>query len=189
MTGADQPIRLRRWGLRGRFDQRIFLWVGLMLALGSSCAQTETTVPAAANVALVTFFSNPVNFFGHKSASFKGNLFVDQDELAKMKGGRFVTISFAPGTYEFTATTWMATGPAGGGHLKVELLAHHHYYVELRDRESFPVTKMFGIRQVACEEAFSFSAKDKPVDASALMPAGKDNLIAETAFPTCPETD
>jgi hypothetical protein len=126
---------------------------------------------------------------GHRSEPFKGNLFVDHDELAKVKPGRFFTISFVPGTYEFTATTWMASGPAGGGHINIDLATHHHYYIELRDRASFPVTKMFGIKQVACEEAARTNAKDRPIDRSALMPAGTDNLIAETAFPICPEAD
>jgi hypothetical protein len=49
-----------------------------------------------------------------------------------------MTLSFVPGTYEFTATTWMADGPAGDGHLKLDLAAHHHYYIELRDCDSFP---------------------------------------------------
>ena len=73
--------------------------------------------------------------------------------------------------------------------MKLELAAHHHYYVELRSRPSFPVTKMFGIKEVACEEAATRNAKDKPVDGAALRAAGKDNLVVETAFPVCPATE
>ncbi len=98
-----------------------------------------------------------------------------------------MTVSFVPGTYEFTATTWMAEGPGGGGHLKLDLAAHHHYFIELRDRDSFPITKMFGIKEVACEEAAGNNSKDKPIDRSALAPAGRDSFIDEVAFPICPE--
>jgi hypothetical protein len=106
-----------------------------------------------------------------------------------VNAGRFITVSFVPGTYEFTATTLLANGPAGGSHLKLDLAGHHHYFVELRDRESFPLTKMFGIKQVACEEAARNNSKDKPIDSSALTTTAKGNFITEVAFPTCPETD
>jgi hypothetical protein len=144
-------------------------------------------------MALVTFVSNPPFFKGglpgQSSASFAGNLFVDDDQLARMKPGHFVTISFVPGTYHFTATTWMSNGPALGAHLTLDLAAHHHYYVELRNRASFPVTKQFGIKQIACEEAFHNNANAKPLDPKNLMLAGKNNVIAETSFPTCPEAN
>ena len=171
------------------------LFAGLTVALCStfSDAQTKPNVPPAKQMALVTFFSNPVDMWGslrgHHSESFKGKLFVGQDELANVHGGRFTTVSFVPGTYAFTATTWMADGPGGGSHLKLDLAAHHHYYIELRDRDSFPVTKMFGIRQVACEEAARNNSKDKPIDRSALSPAGRDGFVAEVNFPICPEAD
>jgi len=164
----------------------------LLLAISAFWSPNADTPPAS-NVALVTFFSNPPDMLGslsgHKSEPFKGNLFVGKEELAKMKAGRFITIALVPGTYEFTTATWMANGPAGGSHLNLDLAAHHHYYVELRDRASFPFTNMFGIKQVACEEASNRNAMDKPVDPSALMAAGKDNMVAESAFPVCPETD
>jgi hypothetical protein len=171
------------------------LFAGMTVALCStfSDAQTNPNVSPARQMALVTFFSNPVHMWGslrgHHSESFKGKLFVGHDLLAKLHGGRFVTISFVPGTYEFTATTWMADGPGGGSHLRLDLNAHHHYYIELRNRDSFPVTKMFGIKQVACEEAFHNNSTDKPVDLSALSLAGKDNFILGSVFPACPETD
>jgi hypothetical protein len=138
-------------------------------------------------------FLDPVDMWGslrgHHAESFKGKLFVGQDELADMHGGRFMTVSFVPGPYEFTATTWMADGPGGGGHLKLDLTAHHHYYIELRDRDSFPMTKMFGIKQVACEEAARNNSKDKPIDSSARRIIANGSFIAEVAFPICPETD
>lgn len=198
-TRARMP-NADRLKLRGRRRSCSFgvgptLLSGWLLALCafSTSAQTNTTVSPAYGTALVTFFSNPFKLLGsssgHKSASFKGKLFMDRDELAKVHAGHFITISFAPGSYEFTATTWMANGPAGGGHLKLDLVGHHHYYIELRDRESFPLTKMFGIKEVACEEAFRNNAKNKPIDPSDLTSRGKGSFISETAFPICPETD
>jgi hypothetical protein len=171
------------------------LFAGLTVALCStfSDAQTNPNAPSANQMALVTFFSNSVDMWGslrgHHAESFKGKLFVGQDELADMHGGRFMTVSFVPGPYEFTATTWMADGPGGGGHLKLDLTAHHHYYIELRDRDSFPMTKMFGIKQVACEEAARNNSKDKPIDSSARRIIANGSFIAEVAFPICPETD
>jgi hypothetical protein len=194
MTDTDQP-RLRRGWEREYWRVLAALLPGWLAAFWSvsSFAQMNAAAAPASKVALVTFFSNPPDMMGsltgHKSEPFTGNLFVGGDGLAKLEAGRFVTISFVPGMYEFTAATWMANGPAGGSHLNLDLAAHHHYYVELRDRATFPVTKMFGIKEVACEEAASRNAKDKPVDGSAVMAAGKDNLIAESGFPKCPETD
>jgi len=72
----------------------------------------------------------------------------------------------------------MAGGPGRGSHLKLDHAAHHHYYIELGDRDSFPVTKMFGIKQVACEEAARNNSKDKPIDRSTLSPARRDGLVA-----------
>jgi hypothetical protein len=194
IAGADDP-KLVTGRIRESRRQRLAaLFLAPMLAVSSVSlsAQATAALRAASDVALVTFFSNPPDMLGNlsgKSEPFNGNLFVGKEEVARMKAGRFVTIWMIPGAYEFTAATWMANGPAGGSHLKLNLVAHHHYYVELRNRMSFPFTNMFGIKEVACEEASSGNVKDKPIDASALMSAGKDNLVAESAFPACPESD
>jgi hypothetical protein len=181
-------------GIGSQMRRNARLTVVLLLAMAwlDSAAQTVAEAAPVSQMALVTFFSNPQDMAGNLSGTsepFNGNLFVGKDEVARMKAGRFVTISVVPGMYEFTAATWMANGPAGGSHLKLNLVARHHYYVELRNRMSFPFTNMFGIKEVACEEASSRNAKDKPIDASALMLAGKENLIAESSFPVCPGAD
>lgn len=192
---SNQPTKMWSGRFRGHLNLIFMLGLSLALCVFPLTAQTSTPAPPTSNVApaLVTFFSNPFSWAtglpGQKSDSFHGKLFVDHDQLANMHEGHFITISFVPGTYEFTATTVLANGPAGGAHLKLDLTAHHHYYVELRTRPLWPVTKQFGIRQVACEEALGINARDKPLAPGDLLPAAQSNAIAENSFPTCPETN
>ena len=124
---------------------------GVMSPFITGANQHTTTYSPRRSPCARNFLLEPDLFYGRvpgrRSDGFKGRLFVDDDQLAKIRPGRFVTISFIPGTYKFTANTWMASGPNGGAHLGLDLAPHHHYYVELRTRESFPVTKMFGIKR------------------------------------------
>lgn len=182
---SNQPTKM--WPGRFREPLRTLLF-GLLLTFYPLSSPAQNNAPA-----LVTFFSNPFSFAtglpSQRSDSFHGKLFVDQALLGTMHEGHFITISFVPGAYEFTATTVLAHGSAGGAHLKLDLAGHHHYYIELRTRPLWPVTKQFGIREVACEEAYQINAKDKPLAPSALAPVGKSKALVETSFPSCPETN
>jgi hypothetical protein len=145
---------------------------------------------STANDPLVTFVNNGFSLTGglpsQKSEEFRGKLFVGDEPLAMMSGSHFVTFHFDPGPIEFTAQTWMAPGPLGGAHLKLNLIAGKHYFVEVRTRVSWPVTKGFGIKEITCDEARKAHEQDKQLAAKHLNNAGQATFVAETSFPACP---
>jgi hypothetical protein len=138
----------------------------------------------------VTFVNNGFSLTGglpgQKSEGFRGKLFVGDEPLAMMHGASFVTFHFDPGPIEFTAQTWMASGPLGGAHLKLNLIAGKHYFVEVRTRTSWPVTKGFGIKEITCDQARKEHEQDKSLETKHLDNARHATLVAETSFPTCP---
>ena len=157
----------------------------------ASIAQGNTpqTPPSIAKHPLVTFVNyglSPTGGLpGQKSEGFRGKLFVGDEPLAMMSGAHFATFHFDSGPIEFTAQTWMAPGTLGGAHLKLNLDAGKHYFVELRTRVSWPATKAFGIKEVTCDEARKEHERDKPLEAKHLDNAGQATLVAETSFPAC----
>jgi hypothetical protein len=163
----------------------------VLACLSTSLAQSNSPQTPPSNVAdpLVTFVNNGFSLAGglpgQKSEGFRGRLFVGDEPLAFMSGAHFVTFHFDPGPIEFTAQTWMASGPLGGAHLKLILAAGKHYFVEVRTRVSFPVTKGFGIKEVTCDEARKMHEQDEPLEAKHLDNAGQATLVAEMSFPAC----
>jgi hypothetical protein len=151
---------------------------------------TPQTTPSSAKDPLVTFVDNGFSLSGglpgQKSEGFRGKLFVGDEPLAMMSGAHFATFHFDPGPIEFTAQTWMAAGTLGGAHLKLNLDAGKHYFVEVRTRVSWPATKAFGIKEITCDEAREKHEQDKPLGAKHLDNAGQATLVAETSFPPCP---
>src|ERR1700733_1946719 len=145
----------------------------------ASIAQGNTpqTPRSIAKHPLVTFvnygFSPTGGLPGQKSEGFRGKLFVGAEPLAMMSGAHFATFHFDPGSIEFTAQTWMASGTLGGAHLKLNLVAGKHYFVEVRTRISWPATKAFGIKEITREEAQEKHEQDKPLEAKHLANAGQ----------------
>jgi hypothetical protein len=172
-------------------------WLRLAVAFAtlvcpvSLYAQADASEVPAQNVqpALVTFVSNGVSltggFPGQKSQSFRGKLFAGNESLAMMQPAHFTTFTFKPGTLEFTAQTWMATGPAGGAHLTIDLVAGKHYFVEVRTRNAWPVTKMFGIKEITCQQALKEHEHDKPLEAEHIKEGGESIAVVEPSFPAC----
>jgi hypothetical protein len=161
----------------------------------TSIAQGNTlqTESSSTREPLVTFVNNGFSLTGglpgQKSEGFRGKLFVGAEPLAMMGGAHFATYHFDPGSIEFTAQTWMASGPLGGAHLKLNLVAGNHYFVEVRTRNSWPATKAFGIKEITCDEARNQHEQDKPLDAKHLYNAGQVTFVAEASFPTCPASN
>lgn len=114
-------------------------------------ASNLTPPPQKAQPALVTFVDNGMSLGGglpgQKSQSFRGKLFIENVLLAEMQPAHFITFDLQPVTVEFTAQTWMATGPHGGAHITLNLVAGKHYFIEVRTKEAWPVTKAFGIKK------------------------------------------
>jgi hypothetical protein len=161
----------------------------------ASIAQGNTPQATASSAKdpLVTFVNNGFSLTGglpsQKSEGFRGKLFVGDEPLAMMSGAHFVTFHFDPGPIEITAQTWMASGTLGGAHLKLNLVAEKHYFVEVRTRVSWPATKAFGIKEITCDEARKEHEHDKPLESKHLDNAGQATLAAETSFPACPASN
>lgn len=152
----------------------------------SSKPDTSSLKPKRATV---TFVDNKMSLTGglpgQKSEAFRGKLFIENQLLATMVPGHFVTFELDPVTVDFTAQTWMATGPTGGAHITLSLVAGKHYFIEVRTKQAWPVTKMFGIKEITCEEAEQEHEHDEPLDSSHVKANGDPPAVAETAFPAC----
>jgi len=174
---------------------RLVIALAVLACPVASIAQGNTlqTAPLSAKDPLVTFVNNGFSLTGglpgQKSEGFRGKLFVGDEPLAMMSGAHFATFHFDPGPIEFTAQTWMASGTLGGAHLKLNLVAGKHYFVEVRTRVSWPATKAFGIKEITCDEAREKHEQDKPLEAKHLDNSGKATLVAETSFPACPASN
>jgi len=157
--------------------------VSLFGQAGNSAAPSQKAQPA-----FVTFVDNGISLTGglpgQKSQSFRGKLFIENEVLAEMQPAHFITFALEPVTVEFTAQTWMATGPKGGAHITLNLVAGKHYFIELRTKNAWPVTKMFGIKELTCQQPQKEHEHDKPLDASHVKVADPP-VVAETSFPAC----
>jgi hypothetical protein len=187
MMRNEQPTKMRS----RRFCEPLkrTLALGLASVLVSSYSLAQMSVPAKTDVALVTFFSYSFSLTGglpeQKPQAFKGRLFVDDDQLALISGSQFFTMEFLPGHYQFSANTWMTDSPMGGAHLDMDLSAGHHYFIEARTRQSWPVSKAFGIREVSCAEATRDGTSFQRVEAKNLKQAALPNVVQEATFPAC----
>jgi hypothetical protein len=174
---------------------RLVIALAVLTCPVASIAQgnTSQTPPSSVKDPLVTFVNNGFSLSGglpgQKSEGFRGKLFVGDEPLSMMSGAHFSTFHFDPGPIEFTAQTWMASETLGGAHLKLNLVAGKHYFVEVRTRVSWPATKAFGIKEITCDEAREKHEQDKPLEAKHLYNAGQVTLAADTSFPTCPASN
>ncbi len=196
MMQNQQPTKM--WS--GHFREplnRVTMLTLLLLPLGhlnsfgqqpaptSTSAQNTTATPAA----LVTFYSNSMSLEGgfpkQKGAAFKGRLFSDGDQIAFMEPGHFLTISFVPGHYTFTANAWALKTPTGGAHLQLDVLAGQHYFIETASR-AMPVPSYFSIKKMTCNQALKDNAEDKPLESKHVSESAAPFIVAEVSFPTCP---
>jgi hypothetical protein len=147
------------------------------------------TISSQKQTALITFVDNKMSLLGglpgHKSEAFRGKLFVGDELFATLTPGHFVTFSFSPTPVKLTAQTWLATGPKGGAHLELTPVAGKHYFVELSTKQEWPVTKMFGIKEISCEQARDEHEHDKPLEKSHIKSKGVSSLVAESSFSAC----
>jgi hypothetical protein len=156
----------------------------LMAQRDNTATSTQKTQPA-----LVTFVDNGMTLAGglpgQKSQAFRGKLFVENQLLAEMQPSSFITFEFEPVEVEFTAQTWVATGPSGGAHLTLTLVAGKHYFIELRTKQGWPFTKMFGIKEITCQQAQKEHEQDKPLDRTQVKVTGDPVALVEVSFPPC----
>jgi hypothetical protein len=106
-----------------------FSCLAFLVALSTPSSPAQSTLPAPQQ-AQVTFYSSGSAWSqlpGEKHGLFSGRIMDGKNQLAMLLPERFVTFNLDPGQHTLTATSWMASGPAGGGHLKINLLAGQHY--------------------------------------------------------------
>jgi hypothetical protein len=161
---------------------RIFLCV-LPLPLPSFA---QNTVPAPLPVQ-VTFYSSGKTFMmlPGRRAAFMGKIFDEDHELALLGRHRFVTFNLTPGIHELSSNWWLTTGPAGGTHLTVNLVAGIHYYISTSFEEvGLGGTKII-MKGVTCEDAQQANIDTKPLEQKHLRPDGIASALTQTTFPQC----
>jgi hypothetical protein len=79
----------------------------------------------------------------------------------------------------------MFTSPAGGGHIKVNLLPKQHYYYATYQEDLGPVPG-FRIEQHSCQQAQQENRTAKPLEQKHIKDYGLARAVADAAFPACP---
>jgi hypothetical protein len=163
------------------------LGIGIFLLAKPSISQTVTSPEPKAQV---TIYSSG-NFLkaampGYKYGDFIGRIFDEYDQLAYLRPGYFVTFDLDPGPHTFSANTWLSSRPEGGGHLTIDLVANHHYYVgTYTETTPLLVISAFRLEQRTCQQAIDDNLHTKPLDPKQLKKYGQATAVAETSFPRC----
>jgi hypothetical protein len=140
--------------------------------------------------ALVTFYSSG-SFWktavpGYKYGNFKGRIFDEYDQLANISPGYFVTFKLDAGPHTFSDNSWVIASPKGGAHLKIDLVADHHYYIGTYiETTPLVVIAAFRIEERTCEQAQKDNTDTHPLESKHLMKYGSATVVTETSFPTC----
>ena len=156
------------------------------ISAASAAAQGPMTVTPQVKV---TFYSSGNTFLklAGSRAAFVGKIFDNNRELALLARHRFVTFGLAPGSHVLSTNWWMTTGPAGGSHLTINLVAGHHYYISTQFEEvGFGGGTMI-VQEVTCEDAQLAGNKTKPLEDKHLRPEGIATVMADSRFPPCPK--
>ena len=125
---------------------------------------------------------------GHKPGSFRGRIYDEDDQLAFIEPGHFVTFALTPGRHVFSITPWTTEHAKNGSHVNVDLIANQHYYIETSITLSLAWlgTATLHVDQVTCEDSQGVAAKYKPLEPVHLRPAGVPIALPEVSFPHCP---
>jgi hypothetical protein len=155
----------------------------LMLPL-PALAQNASPAPLPAQV---TFFSSgkTLLMLPGSRAAFVGKVFDEHRELALLGRRRFITFNLDPGIHVLSSNWWLTTGPAGGTHLTIDLVAGIHYYIS----ESFEEVGLGGskiiMKEVTCEAAQQANVDTKPLERKHLGRDGITAALAQATFPPC----
>jgi hypothetical protein len=122
-------------------------------------------------------------------AAFAGKVFDGDNQLALMGKRRYVTFSLPVGLHVLSSNWWMTTGPAGGSHITINLLADHHYYISTSFEEMGLGGTRMVVKEVSCEEAQQANSNTKPLEQKHLKQLGIATVVAETTFPQCMKPD
>ena len=114
-----------------------------------------------------------------------GKIFDENRELALLKQHRFVTFNLAPGLHVLSSNWWVTTGPAGGTHLTINLVADHHYYISAEFEEVGLGASKKIMKEVTCQDAQLANVDTKPLERKHLRPDGTATVLSEKLFPQC----
>jgi hypothetical protein len=161
---------------------RIFLGI-LLLPLPAFAQDT----PPAPSPVQVTFYSSGKTFMTlpGSRAAFVGKVFDEDRELALPGRRRFVTFNLAPGIHVLSSNWWLTTGPAGGTHLTINLVAGIHYYISTSFEEAGLGGTKIIMKEVTCEDAQQANVDTKPLEQKHLRPDGIASALTQTTFPQC----
>lgn len=145
------------------------------------------TATAPRPTALVTFYSSGKTFMGlpGSRAAFVGKIFDEDHELALLNRHRFVTFNLAPGLHVLSSNWWVTTGPAGGTHLTINLVADHHYYISTAFEEVGLGASKIIMKEATCEDAQPINIDTKPLERKHLGTDGIATVLSEKSFPQC----
>ncbi len=166
----------------------------LGLVLLPTALSAQSTPPATAapqptpEQVQVTFYSSG-SFFkgavpGYKYGMFNGRIMDEYDQLAMLTPGHFVTFNLDAGPHTFSSNSWMIPRPEGGGHLELDLVPGHHYFIGTY-LQNLPFLSLYRIEQRTCEQAQQDNAHTSPLAPKHLKKYGGPRVIAETSFPAC----
>jgi hypothetical protein len=161
---------------------RIFLGI-LLLPLPAFAQDT----PPAPSPVQVTFYSSGKTFMTlpGSRAAFVGKVVDEDRELALLGRRRFVTFNLAPGIHVLSSNWWLTTGPAGGTHLTINLVAGIHYYISTSFEEAGLGGTKIIMKEVTCEDAQQANVDTKPLEQKHLRPDGIASALTQTTFPQC----
>jgi hypothetical protein len=153
--------------------------IGIGIFLLAVPLLSQTVTPAAPK-AQVTFYSSgsflKAALPGYKYGDFAGRIFDEYDQLAMIRPGRFITFNLDPGPHTFSANSWISPRPEGGGHLTVDLVANHHYYVgTYTETTPLLVISTFRLEQRTCQQAIKENVSTKSLDRTHLK-----NMVWQT---------
>ena len=149
-------------------------------------AFTQNT-SATASLAQVTFYSSGNTFMllPGSHAAFMGKIFDEDRQLALLERHHFISFSLAPGIHVLSSNWWPTTGPSGGTHLTINLVADRHYYISTSFEEvGLGGTKII-MTEVTCEDAQQGGITTKPLGIKHLKADGIAGAITEKSFPKC----
>jgi hypothetical protein len=151
-------------------------------------AQDKSVGPSQAQV---TFYSTG-SFWtaarpGYKYGTFASLIFDHKHRLANITRGRFITFSLAPGPHIFPRNIGSAENPKGGAHLKVDLAANQHYYIDTYFKTtSLLIISTPRIEQSTCQDAQEDAVNAKPLESKHIEQESILLAVSETSFPQCP---
>lgn len=166
---------------------RIVLCLHLALPATSLFSQDKVADPAFVQV---TFYSTgsfwKASVPGYNHGMFNGIIFDGKRQLAHITPGHFVTFNLSPGQHIFAANYWVNRTVKGAAHLKIDLVANHHYYVGTYFKTTpLLVVSTPRIEQESCEDAQKHARTATPLENKHVTEESIPLVVSESVFPPC----